>query len=243
MIKKYVMIVAVLLVIFMFTSTSTASVVSGRGKIYEMLQENFHKYPVIKNIIEKFSQVVSDNDDSVPIYTDDDNDGDDEDYDDGEHDDEIDPDGPKEDVLLPKVWNIVGEITPDGGNEPVEDLEETSNTIDLPDGDEDGALSSDGTIDLNGKEGAVVANEKIIDKNGGEGVITEKWTVDEGEWTVKLDRIVEIVTKLNGKLGVFLERVIEHTVDTDENGISSSGSGGSAENNIVDDIILTDSNQ
>ena len=40
MIKKYVMIVAVLLVILMFTSRSTASFLFSEGKIYERLPEN-----------------------------------------------------------------------------------------------------------------------------------------------------------------------------------------------------------
>ena len=39
-----------------------------------------------------------------------------------------------------------------------------------------------------------------------------------------------------------LQRVIKRTVSTDENGISP-GSGGTAENNKADVIVLTDSGQ
>ena len=194
MIKKYVMLISAILVILMFTSTSSASFLSSKEKIYERLSEN----SLLKNILDRFSQVASDGKDSMSIDTDDD-DGNDDDSEDGK----------EEDVLLPKIWNMVGEITPDGGNEPVDDLEETT------------------TIDSDGEIGAT----------------QDDWTVEKGTTTVKLERFVKIVTELNGNLGAFLQRVIERTVATDENGISLPGSGGSAENNIVDNVVLTDGDQ
>lgn len=46
-----------------------------------------------------------------------------------------------------------------------------------------------------------------------------------------------------GKIGRTLQRVIKRTVATDENGISSPGSGGSAENNKADVVVVTDGDQ
>ena len=219
MIKKYAMIIAILLVILMFTSTSSASFLFPKGKIYERLSEN----SLLKNIFDRFSQVASDEKDSMSIDTDDD--GNDEEYDDGEHDDDSE-DGPEEDVLLPKIWNMVGEITPDDGNEPVDDLEENI------------------TIDSDGEVGATQGEWTVDSDEGNETTIDEgEWTVEAKPMTVKLERFVKIVTELNGKLGTMLERVIERTVATDENGISSPGSGGSAENDIVDVVVLTDGDQ
>ena len=171
MIKKYVMIIAMLLTILIFTSTSTASFLFSKGKVYELLPENS---PL---------KIMS-------------NDADDED------DDLVDPEGPEEDVPLPKIWNMVGEITPDDGNEPVDDLEETT------------------TIDADGEVGAT-QDEWVVDSDGGEGAASNGITIDEGEWTVDHD----------GEGGT-LERFV--------NGISSPGSGGSAENNKVDVVVLTD---
>jgi len=157
MIKKYAMIIAVLLVILMFTSTSSASFLFSKGNVYERLPEN----SPLKNILDRFSQViVSNNDNSVSIDDDkEDDETDDEDdgeYDDGEHDDEIDPDGPKEDGLLPKIWEKNVYITPDGGDEPVLDSEETT-TIES-DGSIAGATQEEWTVDSDGGKG-VASNE------------------------------------------------------------------------------------
>ena len=295
MIKKYVMLISAILVILMFTSTSTASFLFSEGKIYEQLPEN----SPLRNILDRFSQViVSNNDNSMLIdddkeedETDDEDDGE---YDDGEHDDEIDhssPDKKGVDTLLPNVLEEGFYWTPDGGNEPVV---EPSNTIDNPDGYEDGSSSGDGiidypdgetnnemmtidedgespckwTVDSNGEEGTINDNiiteaditdestqdEVTVDSGEDEGTAGNEITIpdyiDEGEWTVetkpmtvKLERFVKIVTELNGKLGATLQRVIERTVATDENDISSPGSGGSAENNIVDNIVVTAGDQ
>lgn len=265
MIKKYVIVLAILLAILMFTSTSSASFLFSKGEIYEMLPEN----SLLKNILDRFSQVVvSNNDNSVSIDEDIEDDEDDDEYDDGEHDDEIDPDGPDKkgvDALLPNVLEEGFYWTPDGGNETVV---EPLNTIDNPDGYEDEVSSGDGAIDhpdgeannevMTIDEGGESQCKWVVDSNGEEGTINDnittdadgtdeatqdEWTVDEGTMTVKLERFVNIVNELNGKLGATLQRVIEHTVATDENGISSQGSGGSAENNIVDNVVLTDGDQ
>ncbi len=223
MIKKYVMIIAMLLAILMFTSTSTASFLFPEGIFYERLPEN-SPLKTLKTMLDRLYQVAYNNDDDVELDADDETDDED---DDGEDDDgEIDPGGPEEDVLLPNIINIDGEETPDDGNEPVDDLEEAT-TIDS-DG-EVGATQDEWTVDSDGDEGAATNGITTIDEG--------EWTVDEGAWTVKLERFVEIVTELNGNLGAFLQRVIERTVATDENGISSPGSGGSAENNVVDVVV------
>lgn len=202
MIKKYVMLISAILVILMFTSTSSASFLFSKGNIYERLPEN----SPLKNIVDRFSQViVSNNDNSVSI----DDDEDDGEYDDGEHDDEIDPNDPKEEGLLPEILEKNVYITPDGGDEPVIDSEETT----------------------------------TIDSDGIAGATQEEWTVEAKPMMVKLERFVKIVTELNGNFGALLQRVIERTVATDENAISSPGSGVSAENNIVDNIVVTDGDQ
>ena len=226
-IKKYVMIIAMLLAILMFTSTSTASFLFSEGGIYERLPEN----SPFKTMLDRLYQVAYNNDDDVALdaaeeddETDDEDDGEE---DDGEYDDEIDPDG-LEDKRLPKIWENNVYITPDGGDKPVIDSEETT------------------TIDSDGEVGAT-QDEWTVDSDGDEGAASNEITIAEGEWTVeakpmtvKLERFVKIVTELNGNLGAMLQRVIERTVATDENGISSPGSGGSAENNKVDVDVATD---
>ncbi len=228
MIKKYVMLISAILVIIMFTSTSTASFLFSEEKIYEQLPEN----SPLRKILDRFSQIASDRKDSVSIdindeYYDGNDDEDDGEYDDGEHDADNLDEGPIENILLPNVLEEGFYWTPDGGNEPVDNLEETT-TIDI-DG-EVGATQDEVTVDSDGDDEAT-GNEITIDES--------EWTVDEGTTTVKLERVIKIVTELNGKLGAMLQRVIERTVATDEAGISSPGSGGSAENNIVDNIVLT----
>jgi len=220
MIKKYAMIIAVLLVILMFTSTSSASFLFSEGKIYERLPEN----SPLKNILDRFSQIASDRKDSMSIDINDEDydveydDGNDAEYDNGEHDDDDSEDGLKEDVLLPKIWEVGFYWTPDDGN--------------------DEASSGDGTIDYPDGE---ANNEMMTIDEGDESL--ELWTVEAKPMTVKLERFVKIVTELNENLGAMLERVIERTVATDENGISSPGSGGSAENNQVDVVVLTNGDQ
>ena len=212
MIKKYVMSISAILVILMFTSTSSASFLFSKEKIYDMLPEN----SPLKNIVDRFSQIIVSNSDTSMLIDDgkeDDETDDEGEYDDGEHDDEIDPDGPEEDVLLPKVWNMVGEVTPDDGDEPVEGSEEIT---------------------------TIYSDDEV-------GATSDGMTIDEGEWTVDhdgeggaLERFIKIVTERNIKIGVMLEQVIKRTITTDENGISSPKSGGSAENDIADNGILID---
>jgi len=267
MLKKYVMIVAVLLVILMFISTSTASVVS-YGERYEMLREKLQRSPVTKSIYDTLSQKlfqVSSGGDGVPDdgdyddgndgddgddgdYDDgnDGDDGDDGDYDDGKHDGDNPDDGSKEDVLLPKIWGPGVNITLDDGNESAD---EASNTIDHPDGDDGGVVWNNGTVDLDG-------DEWTVDSDGGEGAASNgTTTVDKGGWTVKnewtvkydgeggkLERIIEVYDGINNGnegIGTFLKTVVENTVATDENGISSPGSGDSAENNQAEVVVIT----
>ncbi|MCJ2534161.1 MAG: hypothetical protein LN364_02885 [Candidatus Thermoplasmatota archaeon] len=217
MIKKYAMIIAVLLVILMFTSTSTASFLFSEGKIYEGLPEN----SPLKTMLDRLYQVASNNDDDVALDVEEDDETDDED--DGEYDDEMDPDdSPEEDVRLPKIWNMVGEITPYEGNYTDEgDDENITNTIDHPDGDDDGVVWNNVTVNP----------DKDVNATNG-------LTIDEGEWTVKLERFVKIVTELDGDLGTLLQRVVERTFAT-----GTTDSGGTVENDVVDDIVLTDGDQ
>lgn len=223
------MIVAVLLVIIMFTSTSTASFLFSKGSIYERLPEN----SPLKNILDRFSQVISNNNDIVSNDADED---DSEEEDDGEYDDEIDPDGPKEGGLLPKIWDMVGEKTPYEGNYIDEgDDENITNTIDHPDGDNDGVVVDNGTVNP----------DKDVNATNG-------LTIDEGEWTVKLERFVEIVMERNVKLGGMLQRVVERTFapgTTESDGtaendvvgvVAEGGSVGTPGEDIADVVVLTD---
>ncbi len=200
------MIIAMLLTILMFTSTSTASFLFSEGIFYDRLPEN----SPFKTMLDRFYQVAYNNDDDVALDADEEDDETD-DEDDGEYDDEIDSDdGPEEDVLLPKIWDIVGEITPYKGNYvDVDDSEETT------------------TIDLDGEVGAT-QDEVTVDSDGDEG----EWTVDHDGEGETLERFVKIVTELNVKLEAMLERVIKRTVATDENGISSRYSSGISRKNL-----------
>ncbi|MEA2055235.1 MAG: hypothetical protein U9O49_00160 [Candidatus Thermoplasmatota archaeon] len=261
MIKKYAMIVAILLVILILVPTSTASFVFSKGKIYEMLPENSK----FKKILDKLSQIASNNDEDVLI----DADENDEEYDDGEYDNDSD-DGLEENVLLPKIWDLVGEKTPDNGNKPIDGSEDTSNTIDHPDGNDNEVVWNNGTVGPDGDDGGVVWGNGTVDSDGNEGIASNETTtpdyIDEGKWTVK--QFVEIVTERNVKLGTMLERVIERTVATDGNGffsgtnwikgesvgtakidivghvIATAGEGNAVENDVVDDdVVLTDESQ
>ena len=231
MIKKYAMIIAVLLVILMFTSTSSASFLFSEGKIYERLREN----SPLKTMLDRLYQVAYNNDDDVALDVEEDDETDDED--DGEYDDDDSEDGPEEDMLLPKIWNMVGEITPYEGNYIDEgDDENITNTIDHPDGDDDGVVVGNGTVNP----------DKDVNATNG-------LTIDEGEWTVKLERFVEIVMERNVQLGGMLQRLVERTFapgTTESDGTAENdvvgvvvegGSVGTAENDVVDNVVLTSS--
>lgn len=234
MIKKYVTILAILLAILMFTSTSTASFLSLKGKIYERLQEN----SAFKKVLERISQIVSYNDNIAST----DADKDDEDE---EDDDLMDTDDPlEEDILLPKIWNLVGEKTPDDGNEPVDDSEETA-VIDVQDDKDETTQQDELTVDLDGNKEAI--NGEAIDKG--------EWTVEHDGEGGTLDRFVKIFTERNVKLGAMLQRVVERTFapgTTESDGVAENivdtvvvagGSLGTVENNKADVVVLTDGDQ
>ena len=220
MIKKYIMMLAVLIVILMFTSTSSASFLLFREKMYERLSEN----SPLKNMLDRFFQFTSDREDSMSIDT--------NDVDDGEYDDDSET-GPEEDVLLPKIWNVVGEITPDDGNETVDDLEETP------------------VVDVNGEGGTTVNDDPTVEENGEVGINNESTVEENGENGSTVDGLIEIVTKRNVVLGEILQRVVERTfapgtTESDEIAenivdtvVVAGGSVGTAENIIVDNVVAT----
>ena len=217
MIKKYVMIIAVLLVLLMFTSTSTATFLT-RGTIYERLAGN----PAFERILDRLSQVTSNNNDIVSNDADeDDEEYDDGEYDDGndeEYDDEMDPDGgPEEDELLPKIWEVGFYWTP-------------------PNDGNDEAPSGDGTIDY-------------PDGEANNGTTTDEceWTVDPArERFVK--KIMDIVP--DGKLEAMLQIVVERTFalgTTDSDGIAENdvvgvvvegGSIGTPRADIANNVVV-----
>lgn len=210
MIKRYLLVVSVFLVIILFTSTSTASIVSSRQRILQRFQQN----SVFTKILEKLSQIASSNDNSISTDSDED-----------EDDDIMEEDGPEENILLPKIWNMVGEITPDDGDDPV--VEEND-------------LGETPTIDIDGEEGAYLNDEPTIDINGENGRT--------------IDRVIEIITECNEKFESVLEKVVERTFapgTTESDGVAENivdtvvveGSGGPSESNIVDNVVLTDNGQ
>jgi len=207
MIKKYIISIIAFLIIIMFTLNSTASIFSSNEGIYKKVQQ----ISSVRKIIERISQIISYNDNSVSIGT--------------EDDDLIDSDSPGEDVLLPDIIDVVGEITPDNGNELVID-EDT--------------LEDSPTIDMDGEEGAMLNEEPVID--------------EDGEIGRTFTRIIEILTEVNGGVGTMLEQIVEHTYASgtiESNGVVENivdtvvvvgGSGGTAENNVVDNVVVTDNN-
>ena len=222
MIKRYVMLISAILVILMFTSTSSASFLFYEEKIYERLPEN----SPLRKILDRFSQViVSNNDNSVSIYDENDDEDYDVKYDDGEHDADDLGDGPIEDILLPNVLEEGFYWTPDGGNEPV--VEEDN-------------LGTPPTIDIDGEEGTTLNEDPIID--------------EDGEIGRTLYRVIEVITEINVKIGPMLEKIVEHTYapgTTESDGVAENivdtvvvagEPGGTAENNIVDNVVVTDNN-
>ena len=261
------MIVAVMLVILIFISTSTASVVS-YGERYEMLQAKLQGNPVTKSIYYTLSQKlfqVSSGGDGVPDdgdYDDgndgddgdydDGNDGDDGDYDDGKHDGDNPDDGSKEDVLLPKIWEPGVNITLDDGNESAD---EASNTIDYPEGDGGGVVWNNGTVDSDEGNGAASNGTTTVDE--GEWTVKNEWTVKyDGEAGI-LERIIEVfdgVNNGNGNVGTVLKTVVERTYasgttksdGTAENNVVGvvveGGSGGPSGANIAENVVITNTN-
>jgi hypothetical protein len=207
MIKRYVLLIAMIVTILVFTSTSTASFLFSKGKMYENLPKNLPLY----TILDRLSQVISDNND---IELNDVQDNDDED------DDLVNSDGPLEDVLLPETIDIDGEITPYEGN-----------YIEINESEETATIDSDEEVGL-------TQGEWTIDSAEDKGTASHETTIAEAEWTVDYDgeggtlkRVVEIVTEVNGNLGARLERVIAHTT-------SSSDSVGTTEVPITAEIVV-----
>ncbi len=211
MIKKYILFVTAYIILIMFSSTTTASILTSNEGIYGRLQQ----ISSFKNFIDRISQIIKYNHNSVSINNDENVEG----------EDLIDSDGPEEDVLLPNIVDVVGEITPDNEDEPV--VEEDN--LEMPP-----------TIDIDGEEGATLNEDPIID--------------EEGEIGRTLDRVIEVITEINVKIGSMLEKIVEHTYasgTTESDGIVENivdtvvvvgESGGTAENIIADNVVVTDYN-
>lgn len=209
MIKKYVIVVSAILVVVMFSSTSSASFLYSRQGIFEKVRQN----SVFGKVFEKLSQIASPDEDSISINA----------VEDDEYDDIADQEDPEEDILLPKIWNVVGEITPDDGDDPV--VEEND-------------LGESPTIDIDGEEGAYLNDEPTVEINGIHGR--------------SLERVIEIITEYNEKVESILQKVAERTFapgTMESNGVAENivetvvvvgDSGGTAESNIVDHVIVGD---
>lgn len=213
MVKKYMAIVGVLLVIILFTSTSTASFSSLQEKIFERLQENLF----FRNISENILQIAYNNEDDI--------------------DPELDQDGMTEDERLPKIWDLIGEKTPDDSDEEVVDNCYIENNY---------------TMDINNTD---INDNFIIDQNGKAGTNGEIIVEKDGEVGRTLEKIIEIISENNEKLGTIIGKIVEHTYapgTTESNGIAENivnnvviegGSIGICENDISDVIVITNSDQ
>jgi len=202
MIKKYMILISAVLVIAIFTSTSSASLLSTKARLYEILQEN----TTFRRIVERISQITTSVEDSIS----------------NDADEDIDipeSEGPEEDVLLPETIDVDGEITPDNGDEVVveEDDSEENPTVDT-NGEEGTTLNDEPTIDENGEVEAT--NDITVEEDGEEGrtidriieVVTETNTV----FGDVLQRIVERTyapgtTESNGSA----ENIVDNVVVTD----------------------------
>lgn len=155
-------------------------------------------------------------------------------YKDDNNDEPMDPDGPKDDVNPPKIVDVDGEVTPDDGNETVVSKD---------------VFEDSPNIDTNGKQGATLNNESKVIENE----VANETTVDkESEKGKTLERVIEIITEYNGKLGTMLQRVVERTFapgTTESDKVAENivdtvvvvgESDGSTENNISNTVILTD---
>lgn len=202
MIKKYIVITAFLMTLMIFTSTSNASLLSLKEIIYQKTEGK----TAFELLVEKISQISFYKNDDISIDTD---------------DELLDTDDLKEDMLLPKIVNIIGEITPDDGDEIVTQGNDTGR---IP------------TIDINGLEGANLNNNSTVDKNMANEIINEITIDSSGENGTTLSRVIEIVTGLNVKFGETLQRVVEHTYAP-----GTTKSDGVAEN-IVDTVVVVGGN-
>jgi hypothetical protein len=208
MVKKYLLAAAVFLMILFSTSTTTASLLSLRERMYERLQEN----SAFRLLFGRISQFVFYKDEATGS------------------------DSPEGDAHLPKIIDVDGEVTPDDGNETVvskDDFEDTP------------------TLDINGEEVTALNNESKVDENGAKNETTVE---KDGEKGRTLERVIEIITEYNVKIGAMLERVVERTfapgtteTDVAENIVDTvvvvGGPGGTADNNKTELVVLTDDGQ
>jgi len=213
MIKKYLMIILGIFLIIMLTSTSSASFLFSNKEIYR----NFQAPSRFKIILEELSKVtIFKNNNDALVVSNDNDDYEDCDEGDEDYDDDIEPDDPEEDVLLPKIWNLEGEKTPDDGDEEVVEEE---------------ALEENPTIDLNGEEGRTLNEVETVIENGVEEVINEIIVEEDGEEGETIDRVIEIVKDNNQKIGDMLQKVIEHSY------APGTTAGGTSENIVRNSII------
>jgi len=204
MIKKYVFILAVLLILLLCSFTSIASTPSFRERIHERLQVT----SAYRQILERISQIVADNEgDREEIDADEDDDIEDED---AEYDDHS------------ETRNVDGKMTPDHGDEPViysDTLDDTS------------------TIDIDGEEGTTLNDETTVVENGDIGITNDMIVDPEGEGRT-LDRVIEIITGYNEVIGELFVRVVERAISSNliesgaaENNVVNTVVENSGENN------------
>ncbi len=110
------------------------------------------------------------------------------------------------------------------------------------------------TIDADGSEGTTLFNESTVVENGDVGTTNEITVEKDGETGNTLERVINIIIEHNEQFGARLQRVVERTFaygTTMSDGVAENivqtvvvgGSGGTAENNKADVIVVTSTNQ
>ena len=156
MIKKYIILISAILVIGIFTSTSSASLLSTKAGLFERLQES----TIFRKIVERLSQVTTNIENSISNDADEDN-------------DIPESDGPEEDVLMPEKIDVDGEVTPDNGNEVATEENDPGETPTVDTNGEEGAtLNDEVTVDENGEVGT--ANNITVEQDGETGRTLER---------------------------------------------------------------------
>ena len=203
MIKKYIILISAILVISIFTSTSSASLLSTKAGLFERLQES----TIFRKIVERLSQVTTNIENSISNDADEDN-------------DIPESDGPEEDVLMPEKIDVDGEVTPDNGNEVATEENDPGETPTVDTNGEEGAtLNDEVTVDENGEVGT--ANNITVEQDGETGRTLERVIEIVKEHSVIIGAMLERIVERTFASGTtesdgVVESIVDNVVVTDD---------------------------